>query len=197
MFGLLEDSTSQLNSVQQLLVTYKQKADMQMAPAAREEMNRKHSEYAAKVSSYKAKVEEGKRQALLQQVPSSANSQSIPSTPFQPVGDLMYARPGGSSAVETSASQALSREAKSLHTSIAMTDMYLSQLEDGKRSLAEQRTMLEASLRRISDIASTLGMSRDVVNWIERRSRQDLYIFYAGVTTIMLMFGGWWWYYRR
>jgi Golgi SNAP receptor complex protein 2 len=36
-------------------------------------------------------------------------------------------------------------------------------------NLVDQRAMLKGTQRRLRDAASTLGLSRDVVSWIERR----------------------------
>ncbi|KAI0278545.1 hypothetical protein BGY98DRAFT_1096668 [Russula aff. rugulosa BPL654] len=45
--------------------------------------------------------------------------------------------------------------------------------------LVDQRTMLKGMQHRLRDAANTLGLSRDVIGWIDRRSTQDLYIFWA------------------
>lgn len=36
-------------------------------------------------------------------------------------------------------------------------------------NLVDQRTMLKGTQRRLLDSANTLGLSRDVIGWIERR----------------------------
>ncbi|KAH9976381.1 hypothetical protein BGW80DRAFT_1293359 [Lactifluus volemus] len=47
-------------------------------------------------------------------------------------------------------------------------------------SLVDQRAVLKGTQRRLRDAANTLGLSRDVIGWIERRTTQDMYIFWAG-----------------
>ncbi|KAF8200919.1 golgi SNAP receptor complex member bos1 [Pholiota molesta] len=47
-------------------------------------------------------------------------------------------------------------------------------------NLVDQRQMLKGTQRRLLNVANTLGLSRDVIGWIERRSTQDTYIFFAG-----------------
>ena len=63
--------------------------------------------------------------------------------------------------------------------------------------LVDQRNVLKGTKKRLLDAANTLGMSRDVISWIERRryaldigsiddtdhlvlSTQDMYIFIVG-----------------
>ncbi|KAH9911840.1 V-snare-domain-containing protein [Fomitopsis serialis] len=54
--------------------------------------------------------------------------------------------------------------------------------------LVEQRTVLKGTQRRLLDAANTLGLSRDVIGWIERRSTQDMYIFLAGAIFTFVCF---------
>ncbi|KAG6832639.1 hypothetical protein H0H92_014475 [Tricholoma furcatifolium] len=79
-----------------------------------------------------------------------------------------------------------SREFQALdeHSFIQNTDSRLDEfLAQGREvldNLVDQRNMLKGTQRRLLDAANTLGMSRDVIGWIERRSTQDMYIFFAG-----------------
>jgi Golgi SNAP receptor complex protein 2 len=44
--------------------------------------------------------------------------------------------------------------------------------------------------RRVLDVANTLGLSQDVIRWIERRSVEDKYVFWIGVVvTLLVVFG--------
>jgi len=54
--------------------------------------------------------------------------------------------------------------------------------------LVDQRNVLKGTKKRLLDAANTLGMSRDVINWIERRSVQDMYIFIAGAIFTFVCF---------
>ncbi|PPR06527.1 hypothetical protein CVT24_001421 [Panaeolus cyanescens] len=79
-----------------------------------------------------------------------------------------------------------SREFRALdeHSFIQNTDTRLDEfLAQGREvldNLVDQRNMLKGTQRRILDAANTLGLSRDVISWIEKRSTQDTYIFIAG-----------------
>ncbi|KAI0373586.1 golgi SNAP receptor complex member bos1 [Pilatotrama ljubarskyi] len=70
------------------------------------------------------------------------------------------------------------------HTFIQNTDSRLDEFIAQGRAvlddLVDQRNVLKGTQRRLLDAANTLGLSRDVIGWIERRSTQDMYIFFAG-----------------
>lgn len=48
-------------------------------------------------------------------------------------------------------------------------DEFLAQGREVLDNLVDQRDMLKGTQRRLLDAANTLGLSRDVINWIERR----------------------------
>ncbi|OAQ27938.1 V-snare-domain-containing protein [Linnemannia elongata AG-77] len=53
-------------------------------------------------------------------------------------------------------------------------------------NLYQQRTTLKSTQRKMLDAANTLGLSRNVIQLIERRSSEDKWIFYAGVCITLL-----------
>ena len=69
----------------------------------------------------------------------------------------------------------LSREHQALneHTFIQKTnerlDEFLAQGREVYDNLVDQRNMLKGTKRRLLDAANTLGLSRDVIGWIDRR----------------------------
>jgi golgi SNAP receptor complex member 2 len=67
-------------------------------------------------------------------------------------------------------------------------DEFLVQGREVLDNLRDQRNILKGTQRRILDSANTLGLSRDVIGWIERRSTQDMYIFFAGAIVTFLCF---------
>ncbi|PBK91559.1 golgi SNAP receptor complex member bos1 [Armillaria gallica] len=78
------------------------------------------------------------------------------------------------------------------HTFIQNTenrlDEFLAQGREVLDNLVDQRNMLKGTQRRLLDAANTLGLSRDVIGWIERRSTQDMYIFFAGAVFTFFCF---------
>ncbi|TFY66096.1 hypothetical protein EVG20_g4992 [Dentipellis fragilis] len=70
----------------------------------------------------------------------------------------------------------------------ARLDDFLAQGREVLDNLVDQRNMLKGTQRRLLDAANTLGLSRDVIGWIERRSTQDMYIFLAGAVFTFVCF---------
>lgn len=59
-------------------------------------------------------------------------------------------------------------------------DEFLAQGREVLDNLVDQRKILKGTHKRLLDTANTLGLSRQVIGWIERRSTQDMYIFIGG-----------------
>ena len=60
-------------------------------------------------------------------------------------------------------------------------DDFLTAGRNQLNELAEQRGILKNAHRKMLDAANTLGLSRTVVQYIERRSAQDKWFFWGGV----------------
>ncbi|KAA1477511.1 V-snare-domain-containing protein [Dentipellis sp. KUC8613] len=75
-----------------------------------------------------------------------------------------------------------------IHNTEARLDDFLAQGREVLDNLVDQRNMLKGTQRRLLDAANTLGLSRDVIGWIERRSTQDMYIFLAGAVFTFVCF---------
>ncbi|EGO00002.1 hypothetical protein SERLA73DRAFT_180358 [Serpula lacrymans var. lacrymans S7.3] len=70
----------------------------------------------------------------------------------------------------------------------ARIDDFLAQGREVLDNLVDQRNMMKGTQRRLLDAANTLGFSRDVIGWIERRSTQDMYIFVGGAIFTFICF---------
>ncbi|KAK3846839.1 MAG: hypothetical protein J3R72DRAFT_432520 [Linnemannia gamsii] len=70
-------------------------------------------------------------------------------------------------------------------TGMQLDDM-LNQGKAALDNLYQQKPMLKSTQRKMRDAANTLGLSRNVIHMIERRSSEDKWIFYAGVCVTML-----------
>ncbi|KAH8981506.1 golgi SNAP receptor complex member bos1 [Lactarius hatsudake] len=112
----------------------------------------------------------------------SMQSDTAPENPFRANGSGAHAYLGAS------------REAHALHEhdfirgTETRLDEFLAQGREVLDNLVDQRTMLKGTQRRLRDAANTLGLSRDVVGWIERRSMQDMYIFWVGAVFTFFCF---------
>jgi Golgi SNAP receptor complex protein 2 len=72
------------------------------------------------------------------------------------------------------------------HTAL---DEYLARGQAVLGDLGQQREMLKGTQKRLYSVANTLGVSGDTIRMIERRAKQDKWIFYAGV---VVFFGFCW-----
>ncbi|KAF3052389.1 protein transport protein bos1 [Didymella keratinophila] len=52
--------------------------------------------------------------------------------------------------------------------------------------LGDQREMLKGTQRKLYSVANTLGISGDTIRMVERRAKQDKWIFYGGVVVFFL-----------
>ena len=52
--------------------------------------------------------------------------------------------------------------------------------------LGHQRDMLKGTQRRLYSVANTLGISGDTIRMVERRAKQDKWIFWTGVVVFFL-----------
>jgi golgi SNAP receptor complex member 2 len=68
-------------------------------------------------------------------------------------------------------------------------DEYLARGQAVLGDLGQQREMLKNTQRRLYSVANTLGVSGDTIRMVERRAREDKWIFWAGV---IIFFGFCW-----
>lgn len=85
-----------------------------------------------------------------------------------------------------------SRESHALreHSFFAQTNSQLDEFLDRGRAvlgdLGQQRDMLKGTQRRLYSVANTLGVSGDTIRMVERRARQDKWIFWGGVVVFVV-----------
>lgn len=60
-------------------------------------------------------------------------------------------------------------------------DEYIARGQAVLGDLGTQREMLKGTQKRLYSVANTLGVSGDTIRMIERRTREDKWIFWAGV----------------
>ena len=190
-------------ALQRSLQDFGHKVQMEMDSGRREEMKKKQAEYSREFESLKQRVEDRKRQALLG-TGRTQTSTSNPNLSSSFNGNPSNVANIGGVGASTSATdlsgltpgQLRDREQGSLHRSIQMVDDYYNMGVSSLQSLRKQHTALKEAQKRMLDIANTLGLSQTVIKWIERRSVEDLYMFYGGVTVTILVIIGYFWFFR-
>lgn len=75
-----------------------------------------------------------------------------------------------------------------LQNTEARIDEFIAQGQEVLNNLVDQRNVLKGTQRRLLDAANTLGVSREVIGWVERRSRQDKFIFFGGAAFTFFCF---------
>ncbi|KAI5123952.1 hypothetical protein M0805_006365 [Coniferiporia weirii] len=160
-----------------------------------------YSELMAQFDKLKKEREETQRTELfVSATPASAsaarqrfsNGPARNSTPSDLISESPFR--GAASGGNAMAMSSLDREGHALHehsfiqNTEARLDEFLAQGRDVLDNLVDQRNMLKGTQRRLLDAANTLGLSRDVIGWVERRSTQDMYIFFGGAIFTFLCF---------
>ena len=87
---------------------------------------------------------------------------------------------GASPADMTRESYAM-REQSFASSTHAQLDEYIERGRAVLGNLGDQREMLKGTQRRLYGVANTLGISGDTIRMVERRARQDKWIFWSGV----------------
>ncbi|KAH7171293.1 hypothetical protein EDB81DRAFT_194830 [Dactylonectria macrodidyma] len=65
-------------------------------------------------------------------------------------------------------------------------DEYIARGQAVLGDLGQQREMLKGTQKRLYTVANTLGVSGDTIRMVERRAREDKWIFFAGVIIFFL-----------
>lgn len=73
---------------------------------------------------------------------------------------------------------------------MSQTNQQLDEFLDRGRAvlgdLGQQREILKGTQKRLYGVANTLGISGDTIRMVERRAKQDKWIFWGGVVVFFL-----------
>ena len=86
---------------------------------------------------------------------------------------------------QTRESQVL-REASFFNSSNATLDEYIQRGRAVLGDLGDQRDVLKNTQRKLYNVGTTLGISGDTIRMVERRAKQDKWIFWGGVVVFIL-----------
>jgi hypothetical protein len=106
------------------------------------------------------------------------NNAAATSSPWAPAGGSTSL--GMGSGDVTRESHAL-REQNFFASTHSALDDYLARGQAVLGDLGQQREMLKGTQKRLYSVANTLGVSGDTIRMVERRAKQDKWIFGAGV----------------
>ncbi|KAL9099366.1 MAG: hypothetical protein Q9163_005127 [Psora crenata] len=116
-----------------------------------------------------------------------AQSQLIQNSAFGPPKSQSLSL--GASSQDYSREEHAFREQNFMSSTNAALDEYLERGRAVLGDLGQQREMLKGTQKKLYSVANTLGISGDTIRMVERRAKQDKWIFWAGV---VIFFGFCW-----
>ncbi|KAF2742115.1 PGAP1-domain-containing protein [Sporormia fimetaria CBS 119925] len=108
-----------------------------------------------------------------------------PNAPYRPNAYSTLSSPYASQGDYTRESHAF-REQSFLAQTSTQLDEFLDRGRNVLGDLGHQREILKGTQRRLYSVANTLGISGDTIRMVERRAKQDKWIFWAGVVIFVL-----------
>ncbi|TVY85734.1 Protein transport protein bos1, partial [Lachnellula willkommii] len=199
-----------LTSFSRTLDSYADLAKSELNPAKKEKAYERIESFRSELQSFREQLKELRAQT--EDVQTSVNRQELlgrrphhTSTPENPYSDAAIASApsahnpwapkdaNGSSLSMNSGdytreTHALREQSFFANTHTAL-DEYLARGQAVLGDLGQQREILKGTQKRLYSVANTLGVSGDTIRMIERRAKQDKWIFWAGV---VVFFGFCW-----
>jgi Golgi SNAP receptor complex protein 2 len=197
--------SASLTAFARTLDEYNTLAKQELNPAKQEKAFERIRNFRAELHDYRLQfdtlksardsaVQSQNRTELLGRRPFAASTPENPyanATPSSPSGYGISSSASGH-ARNASSSGEISREAHVMReqTFFASTntalDEYIARGQAVLGDLGNQRETLKGAQKRLYDVAGTLGLSGNTIRMIERRTRQDKWIFWAGVVVFFL-----------
>ncbi|KAL2106047.1 hypothetical protein VUR80DRAFT_7392 [Thermomyces stellatus] len=180
------------------LVPKKQEEAAARVARFREELGEFRSRVEAVKRAREEAVEGSNRGELMGRRPYAATPENpYASSSAAGQGQVGVQNPYGAGGVAAGGSMALgeaedAREAHALREQHFFTganaalDEYIARGQAVLSDLGQQREVLKGTQRRLYSVANTLGVSGDTIKMVERRAREDKWIFGAGVVVFFL-----------
>lgn len=207
--SLLGQVSASLTSFSRTLDSYSDLAKSELNPSKKEKAYERIESFRSELQSFREQLKELRLQSEDSQ--SSVNRQELlgrrphhTGTPDNPYSDAAIASApstsnpwapkdgnsslGMNSGDYTRETHAL-REQNFFANTHSALDEYLARGQAVLGDLGQQREILKGTQKRLYSVANTLGVSGDTIRMIERRAKQDKWIFWAGV---VVFFGFCW-----
>jgi len=105
---------------------------------------------------------------------------------FRPSAAAAAASPFGAAPNEYGREMHAMREQSFMSGTNAQLDEFLERGRAVLGDLGQQREMLKGTQKKLYSVANTLGISGDTIRMVERRAKQDKWIFWAGVVIFVI-----------
>ncbi|KAH8165984.1 hypothetical protein CIB48_g2260 [Xylaria polymorpha] len=188
--------SASLTSFSRTLDEYSALAKQELNPAKQEKAHERLRNFRGELTQFRAQLDglkaqredaahDQNRSELLGRRPFTTSTPENPYANATTAGAAPRRRPAGDYTREAHAM----REQNFFATTNTALDDYIARGQAVLGDLGAQRDMLKNTQRRLYSVANTLGISGDTIRMIERRAKQDKWIFWAGV---VVFFGFCW-----
>ncbi|CEP07862.1 hypothetical protein [Parasitella parasitica] len=182
--GLQGQISASFNALQRSIDDYDNLAKRELIPVKKETALtiRRVSKFRNDLQDMKIRFEATKRQQEAQKLEQNRDSllrrpnrnANAPEHPYQPLSRDEFAL----------------REQSFAHNTDSQLDDFIGQAQNLLENLTDQHSILKKTQKKILDTANHLGLSQNVIRYIERRSAQDKWIFYGGmIITVLCLWG--------
>ncbi|TQS36025.1 hypothetical protein Golomagni_03535 [Golovinomyces magnicellulatus] len=209
--SFLGQVSASLTAFSRTLDSFSELAKLELNPSKKEKAEERLKNFRAELASYREELKELKLQN--EDYQSSINRTELlgrrPHNNSTPLSDNPYSNtsisaaisndspwaPSGSGGSLNLGSGEYAREAHALREQNFMAqtnnalDEYLIRGQAVLGDLSQQREMLKGTQKRLYNVANTLGVSGETIRMIERRTKQDKWIFFTG---LIVFFGFCW-----
>ncbi|QSZ30198.1 hypothetical protein DSL72_004718 [Monilinia vaccinii-corymbosi] len=202
--SLLGQISSSLTSFSRTLDSYASLQSAELNPSKKEKAYERLATFRAELQEYRSqfatlKAQNDDKQTQIDRgelLGRRPHHTSTPENPYANTSSAMAARdspwrrdggPGGSGGHLSMNSGDYTRETHALReqsffqNTHSALDEYLARGQAVLGDLGQQREMLKGTQKRLYSVANTLGVSGDTIRMIERRAKQDKWIFGVGV----------------
>ncbi|KAL1928015.1 hypothetical protein VTP01DRAFT_3420 [Rhizomucor pusillus] len=162
------------NLAKRELVAVKKETALSRVAKFRQELQEMRIRFESIKQQREAQRYEQDRDMLLARRPgrSTTSAESTPENPYQPMSRAEFAV----------------RQSAFVDSTESQLDDFITQAQTMLENLTDQHGILKKTQKKLLDAANTLGVSKSVIRYIERRTAQDKWIFVAGlVITVLLM----------
>ncbi|ORX57981.1 hypothetical protein DM01DRAFT_1301891 [Hesseltinella vesiculosa] len=159
------------NLAKREMVAVKKETALNRVAKFRQDLQEMRSRFeAAKKTQENRRLEQNRESLLARRKPGHYDT-SAPEYPYQPMTQSAFA----------------ARESAFADRTDSQLDDFITQANTLLENLADQHGILKKAQRRLMDTFSTLGVSQNVIRYIERRTTQDKWIFYGGLVITMII----------
>lgn len=200
--GEIGNVSASLSSFSKIIDEYNHLARQEIIPKKQEEAFGRVKRFREDLSDFRSQIDglktareeaqhQNNRAELLGRRPYNAtpenpyaNSPTVTNSAFQPRHQHPAQAAGGhlttGSADEMREAHAFREQSFFANTHSAL-DEYIARGQAVLGDLGQQREMLKNTQKRLYSVGNTLGISGDTIRMVERRARQDKWIFFGGV----------------